>query len=87
MLACFLTPQGDSKRGRKVLVFCNTVDSCRAVEHHCSERGLPTVCYHGSMPIGGRREAFLQFLGGLWHLWAVQPAGGEQQCCRHILWR
>lgn len=60
---CAFVMQGEASRNRRVLVFCNTVDSCRAVEHHCRERGLPTVCYHGTMPIPARKEAFNEFLG------------------------
>ena len=54
----------DAKQQRKVLVFCNTVDSCRALEHHCREGGTPTVCYHGDMPVHLRQEAMRKFAGG-----------------------
>ena len=53
----------DAKQQRKVLVFCNTVDSCRALEHHCREGGTPTVCYHGDMPVHLRQEAMRKFAG------------------------
>lgn len=43
------------------MVFCNTLDSCRATEHFLRERGLPTLCYHGDVPLDGRREAITQF--------------------------
>lgn len=48
----------DSRRSQKVLVFCNTVDSCRAVEHFAREEGLPCVCYHGEMPQEERQVGF-----------------------------
>lgn len=51
----------------KVLVFCNTVDSCRALEHHCREQGIPTVCYHGDMPVNLRQEAMRHFAGNSIH--------------------
>lgn len=38
---------GDAKRQHRVMVFCNTLDSCRATEHFLSEAGLPTLSYHG----------------------------------------
>ncbi|GAX78605.1 hypothetical protein CEUSTIGMA_g6044.t1 [Chlamydomonas eustigma] len=47
----------------KVLVFCNTMDSCRAVEHHMREAGVNTVCYHGDMPVHLRQEAMRKFAG------------------------
>lgn len=57
------TLQSDVVKGRKVLVFCNSMDSCRAVEHTVRERDMPTVCYHGEMPIAARKEAMAQFAG------------------------
>ena len=33
------------------MVFCNTLDSCRATEHALQEAGLPTRCYHGDVPL------------------------------------
>ena len=33
------------------MVFCNTLDSCRATEHAVQEAGLPTRCYHGDVPL------------------------------------
>eukprot|EP00775_Hariotina_reticulata_P013702 gene13702-13824_t len=53
--------QGDVRKQRKVLVFCGSVDSCRAVEHHCQDQDLPTVCYHGDMPIAARKESMAAF--------------------------
>lgn len=48
-------------KGRRVMVFCNTLDSCRAADHFLQERGLPTLCYHGDVPLDGRREAIRTF--------------------------
>lgn len=53
--------EGDQRRGKHVMVFCNTLASCRATEHHLAERGVPTLCYHGDVPLDGRREALAQF--------------------------
>jgi hypothetical protein len=33
------------------MVFCNTLDSCRATEHFLAEAGLPTLSYHGALVI------------------------------------
>lgn len=33
--------QGDAAKGRRVLAFCGTVDSCRALDHYCRVRALP----------------------------------------------
>lgn len=51
------------RQRRKVLVFCGSVGSCRAVEHFCQDRDLPTVCYHGDMPIAARKESMAAFAG------------------------
>ncbi|KAK9915806.1 hypothetical protein WJX75_004286 [Coccomyxa subellipsoidea] len=55
---------GEAARGKRLMVFCNTLDSCRATEHHLRERGVPTLCYHGDVPLDGRREAIAQFSSG-----------------------
>jgi superfamily II DNA/RNA helicase len=54
--------EGDCAHGRRVMVFCNTLDSCRATEHYLKERGLATLCYHGDVPLDGRREAIRAFV-------------------------
>ncbi|KAL6757569.1 P-loop containing nucleoside triphosphate hydrolase protein [Haematococcus lacustris] len=69
----------DVRRLRKVLVFCNSMDSCRAVEHHCREAGLPTVCYHGGMPVSARQESFRRFAGSYVEGEAVAEEGQGQQ--------
>lgn len=55
--------QSDVNKGRKTLVFCSSMDSCRAVEHTVRERDIPTVCYHGDMPIPLRKDAMARFAG------------------------
>lgn len=42
---------GEAKRQKRVMVFCNTLDSCRATEHFLAEAGLPTLSYHGALVI------------------------------------
>ena len=53
--------EGDQRKGRKVMVFCNTLDSCRATEHALQEGGLPTQSYHGDVPLDGRAAAIADF--------------------------
>lgn len=37
-------------KGERVMVFCNTLNSCRAVDHFLNENNIPTVNYHGAVP-------------------------------------
>ena len=53
--------EGEVTRGKRVLLFANTLDSCRAAEHHLRECGVPTVCYHGDVPLVERKAAITQF--------------------------
>ncbi len=36
---------------RRIMIFCNTVPSCRAVEHFLRGHGFATACCHGDMPL------------------------------------
>lgn len=50
---CFLQVASPAQsRGQRVMVFSNTVASCRAAEHYLKEAGLRTVSYHGEVPSG-----------------------------------
>lgn len=53
--------RGEYQRGKRVMVFCNTVGSCRAVDHHLNEGGFRTVNYHGDMPRSDRASALMEF--------------------------
>lgn len=53
--------EGAVARGQRAMIFCNTLDSCRAVEHSLREAGLATVCYHGDVPLEERRAALKDF--------------------------
>ena len=55
---------GEQRRGHKVMVFCNTLDSCRAADKYLQEQGLPSLSYHGDVPLDGRRQAIQQFAQG-----------------------
>jgi superfamily II DNA/RNA helicase len=48
-------------KGRRVMVFCNTLGSCRAVDHFLSERGTTSVNYHGAVPADERVENLQKF--------------------------
>ena len=45
------------------MIFCNTLDCCRAAEHYLREKDIHTLCYHGDIPLDGRREAIQNFTG------------------------
>jgi superfamily II DNA/RNA helicase len=46
---------------KRVMVFCNSMASCRAVDHYLSESGLRTVCFHGEVPAPLRKVAISEF--------------------------
>jgi len=60
-------------RGKKLLVFCNSVDSSRAVEYFCREQGMPAVCYNGEMTVAARQESMERFSGA-----AARPVNGQE---------
>lgn len=47
----------------RVMVFCNTVGSARAVEHAMRESGLMALSYHGDMNSGDRKTNLERFKG------------------------
>ncbi|CDJ38988.1 DEAD/DEAH box helicase, putative [Eimeria tenella] len=51
-------------RAKKVLVFCNTVDSCRACYHHLKSAGLPAEGYDGSLSASAREKSLISFQEG-----------------------
>ncbi|KAK1435510.1 hypothetical protein QVD17_01275 [Tagetes erecta] len=48
-------------KGNRVMVFCNTLNSSRAVDHFLSENQLATVNYHGEVPAVERVENLKNF--------------------------
>lgn len=54
--------QHDTDGTKRTMVFCNTVPSCRAVEHALSEAGLVTVSYHGDMTPEARIDSLEAFV-------------------------
>jgi len=49
------------KKSARVMVFCNTVSSCRCIEHVLQENGVTTICYHGEVPKNERKDIIDQF--------------------------
>ncbi|KAI5060358.1 hypothetical protein GOP47_0024778 [Adiantum capillus-veneris] len=48
-------------KNERVMVFCNTLNSCRAVDHYLNENGVTTVNYHGAVPAEERVEVLNKF--------------------------
>ncbi|XP_042006871.1 DEAD-box ATP-dependent RNA helicase 39-like [Salvia splendens] len=48
-------------KGNRVMVFCNTLSSSRAVDHFLSENQISTVNYHGEVPAEQRVENLEKF--------------------------
>ncbi|KAK6130618.1 hypothetical protein DH2020_035593 [Rehmannia glutinosa] len=48
-------------KGNRVMVFCNTLNSSRAVDHFLSENQISTVNYHGEVPAEQRIENLERF--------------------------
>lgn len=48
-------------KGNKVMVFCNTLNSSRAVDHFLHENQVSTVNYHGEVPAEQRVENLKKF--------------------------
>lgn len=48
-------------KGNRVMVFCNTLNSSRAVDHFLGENQISTVNYHGEVPAQKRVENLKKF--------------------------
>eukprot|EP00850_Spirogloea_muscicola_P022395 SM000291S10873 [mRNA] locus=s291:38922:44914:- [translate_table: standard] len=48
-------------RGHRVMVFCNTISSCRAADHFLAENDVATVNYHGEVPADERVKNLQSF--------------------------
>lgn len=48
-------------KGNRVMVFCNTLNSSRAVDHFLAENQISTVNYHGEVPAEQRVENLKKF--------------------------
>ncbi|KAK1444287.1 dead-box ATP-dependent RNA helicase 50 domain containing protein [Babesia gibsoni] len=61
---CNLLKYESARRCNKVLVFCNSIQSCRAVEYILRDAGLPATSLHGKIPIMQRRKYYEDFING-----------------------
>jgi superfamily II DNA/RNA helicase len=52
------------QKEERVMIFCNTVQSCRAAEHALKEISLNSVCYHGDMHSEERASSLEKFKSG-----------------------
>lgn len=52
------------KKDSRVMVFCNTVNSCRALEHAMREVGMDSLCYHGDVNSEERKVNLQKFKDG-----------------------
>ncbi|CDR96278.1 RNA helicase family protein, putative [Babesia bigemina] len=50
-----------ARRCSKVVVFCNSIPSCRAVEYILRDAGLPATSLHGKIPLMRRRQYYEDF--------------------------
>jgi len=50
--------------GKRMMVFCNTVDSCRAVEYILRENNFSATSLHGDIPFETRTNNWTQFHEG-----------------------
>jgi len=48
-------------RGGRMILFTNTIDSCRFVDHFLQEHGFTTSCIHGAVPTEQRLKNFTDF--------------------------
>ncbi|XP_047325670.1 DEAD-box ATP-dependent RNA helicase 39 [Impatiens glandulifera] len=48
-------------KGNRVMIFCNTLNSSRAVDHYLTENSVSTVNYHGEVPAEERVENLKKF--------------------------
>lgn len=56
--------QDDMRDARAIIVFCNTVESCRFTGHFLEESGVRVACAHGDMPPALRDEEWARFRRG-----------------------
>lgn len=78
--------EGEQRRGQKIMIFCNTLDSCRAADKYLQEHELPSLSYHGDVPLDGRRQAIASFAeGGERDSGGGSYAGGRQSSSQPVL--
>ncbi|PXF44152.1 DEAD-box ATP-dependent RNA helicase 39 [Gracilariopsis chorda] len=58
------TERDGALTGGRMMVFCNTMDSCRFVDHFLVESGYNTSCIHGDVPLERREKEYESFRNG-----------------------
>ncbi|KAI0566693.1 DEAD-box ATP-dependent RNA helicase 39 [Gracilaria domingensis] len=58
------TRRGNGSKEGRMMVFCNTIDSCRFVDHFLREGGHVTSCIHGDIPLARRETEYESFRNG-----------------------
>eukprot|EP01080_Neovahlkampfia_damariscottae_P010319 gene10319-2735_t len=49
---------------QRTLIFCNTIQCCRAVEHYLNEKGFNVTNFHSNMPPELKEQEFQRFVSG-----------------------
>lgn len=52
------------KETKRTIIFCNTISSCRFLDHELREVGFNTTSYHGDIPVDQRPVNFRKFADG-----------------------
>lgn len=73
------------RRRQRVMVFCNTINSCRAVDHFLSENDLVTANYHGDIP--PRERCVHPPPAGPWRDMPYESEYTPLPCCTSREWR
>ena len=73
--------EGEQRRGKRLMVFCNTIDSCRAAEHHMREQGLATGGRVGGL-VSGRAGVGKGGLPGQAGRQRADGRGWERTACQ-----
>jgi len=53
-----------AERNSIIMVFCNSMQSCRAVDHIINDHGIKTACYHSGIPPKKRTELWEEWKSG-----------------------
>lgn len=56
--------EANGKKIKRTIIFCNTIQSCRFLDHTLREKGFATTSYHGEIPVDQRARNFRQFAEG-----------------------
>lgn len=62
LLGLLRETEEELRHGGSCIVFCNSIQSCRATEHKLNESGFPAVSLHGEIPTKRRADNLKSFL-------------------------